>query len=456
MKKHTIWNSAVFAEALRRTRISALILFVLVAFFVCIRPLTELSYQSYGMPNTLYTAADIAMPANFAAFFAPLFLLPLCFSHLNSKKATDFYHALPVSRSCYFITNLSAVMMWIIAIFTFSFALSFILYGYVFITHIVFSEFLNAYLACIAISLLSTSVYMVARSLSGTAFSNIVIMLAILFVPRAVIGIFSALVVNCTWMIEAEYIFPLLNPSYNLFLGSFWKAQILPEYIIYTFVLAVLYLVLAFFLYGIRKSETAENGTQNPFIRHIIAVAATFAVSIPILYNIVNFQGDSFVTMILVILCVAVFLTIEAALSKSLKKGLATLPRLGYVLALDLIIFGFVSLTSNIILNVEIEVEDVRGVSVKHIYCYDNSVKSYAELVQNSSFVTDQKLIEAAVNDYKNTVSIIKPLNGSLITSIGNTYRDDYYEFSFLLDNGSIVTRRLYTPPKRKIFIPKP
>lgn len=452
MKKHSLWSFAVFSEAVRRTRISALILFAPIVFFVCMRPLSIMSVQyPSNIPPDIYTASEIIIPANFVAFLAPLFFLSSCFSYLNSKKATDFYHSLPVSRSCYFITNLSAVMMWIISIFTLSFMLSFILYGYVSTVHIVFSELFKAYLACIAISALSASAYMVARSLSGNGFCNTIIMLVILFVPRAVIETFSSLVVNRTWTVNADYIFPLLNPSYNLFIGSFSrKMQILPEYIIYTFVLAILYFVLAFFLYKARKSETAENGTSNSAIRHIIAVAATFTASIPILYNIIYYQNDFFSIIIFVILCIVVFFTIEAAFSKSFKKGFLTLPRLGYVIVLNLILFGCANLTSNIILNMEIDVADVKGVAIKYVSSSDDTVESYANLVQDDNFITDQELIEAAINDYKKSTDIVQHINSFDIQSIDDSSRYNYNEFSFLLKDGSVITRRLYTSPTTK------
>lgn len=450
MKKSTFWSRKVFAECLRRTWIPAVIMLLASTLFACITPIRYMTrYSYYIIYEQILSISNIIVPVNYIAIIVPIFLLSFLFSHLNSKKATDFYHALPVSRTCYFITSLSAVLMWNIVIFAIAFTASACLYMSISYFKVILSEFVLAFFACIAISLLSAGAYLTAKALSGTWFSNVILTIMLLFGPRAIICVFTQLVSDKTWLIEANNVFSLANPAYNLIYAGFtnhiMKFTVLPEYVLYTFVLAVIFLVCAYFLHIYRKSEIAESSTSNGIMRHVFAIIVTFIVSMSLIYTISHQIYDYFGTPLLIIVCVVIFWAVETVFSKSFKKGFIAMPFIGIVIALDLLFVGGVSLTSNYFINFTIDETNIKGISIFNNEDATYRYQSYAECQHLNNFVQDKEFIKAFSEEYKSTTSALKLLDGKMPGIYGpnsNTYANNY-TFYIQLDNGTVVQRRM-------------
>lgn len=451
MKKSTLWNGKIFAECVRRTWIPAVMMFLTAALCTCLIPIDCLtsSYNYYPDIHVL-PVSKIILPANYLAIIMPVFLLSFLFSHLNSKKATDFYHSLPVSRTCYFLTSLSVVLMWSIAIFAVSFTVSACLYMSIYYFKVILSEFVLAFLGCVAISMLSAGAYLIAKALSGTWFSNLTLTIILLLGPRAVISVFTQLVSDGIWIVEANNVFALANPAYNLLYAGFTSHTanftVLPEYVLYTSVLAVIFLVCAYFLHRYRKSEMAESSAPNGIMRHIFAITVTFAVSMSLLHTLLKQMYDSFVTPLLIVICIVCFWAVETIFSKSFKKGLVSMPFIGVVIALDLLFAGGVTLTSNYFVNFAMDETNIKGISISGNESISYQYRSYAEYQHLNSFVQDKEFIKEFSEEYESTISAIKDLNGKYVGIYGpnsnNTFSDDY-TFSIQLDNGTVVQRKL-------------
>ncbi len=292
MKKNSFFSFTLYREGLHQIRVFAVV--VMVLMFVTM----GLSFASSCIEMLQYDSINgitqsVVDPINLNPLLiatcllcAPIMTL-LLFKFQNKRNQSDFYHAIPHPRQCVALSFLAAIFTWIVimaVVPTLCGALLFRLFLFKAWTvdiGLVLSGIFNT----IVIGLLLMSAFFLAMTITGTGFSNGIVALLILFLPR-----FFLLLINAVFsydIIPASLVsFPIgpFNMLFNLFFASsdnglypFNGAALL-----YTVVLAILYLVLGFVLFKRRPSEAAGNPAPSRKIQALHRITVTCAIAFPL------------------------------------------------------------------------------------------------------------------------------------------------------------------------------
>ena len=267
-----------------------------------------------------------AMPLLLIVFcaFAPIMVWML-FRFMNKRNSSDFMFAIPNTRLSIYCSYLSAIITWIAAM---------VLAGLigVLLPAAIFSNYLNIMYDTVFLFALSTflcslqviSVVLIAMSITGTFFSNIVLSGMLLFGPRLFIYMLTSIPESIPFIGEAPNSFSFWSTSINpifgfvfeMILGLGTNSSISTIFysavpMIYSVVLSVIYLLFAAFLFQRRKSETAGKSAPNPLLQAIYRIAITMlyciAVAVIILFEC-NEMTDGMIFRIIVAYLIAVAL----------------------------------------------------------------------------------------------------------------------------------------------------
>lgn len=283
----------------------------------------------------------------------------MAFSYLNKRSASDFYHALPYTRTENFIARFGAVMTYQVGVTFITLVTSLLVLlsnGTPF--HAQYLPLL--FLGYTAGSLAVAGGVALGMSLTGTLVSNVLVSGIILFLPRMILFIFGQSVAN---MVSRRILLGhtgiLLNPSYNIVTGSLLDISRIWEYyglsetlinpgsIIYTLVLGAIYVALALLMMRKRKSELAGNGAKS------LAWACVYSAlaSLPILlFGVVNFSHTGFrnisrssmmTVLIIAVIALVVFIVLSFVLSKRWKSMARALPMFAAIVVIAIgVVFG--------------------------------------------------------------------------------------------------------------------
>jgi len=133
-----------------------------------------------------------------------LFVLHL-FNFLNKRNRSDFYHALPVSRIKLYLSFLAAALTWIWGIGLIVLALG-VITSLIGGTTIAFATVVASLGLFFTASLFAAAATLVAVSITGTRFSNLVVTALIVFLPHLVASCFAQSIVAVAPNIPAGYV----------------------------------------------------------------------------------------------------------------------------------------------------------------------------------------------------------------------------------------------------------
>ena len=128
--------------------------------------------------------------------FAPFLALTL-FSFLNKRNRSDFYHSLPHRRETIFISYSLSILTWIIGAIVLSSAVTSLMYwiGSQYIA-VNYTSVLVYLFNLICASILVYAATLLAMTITGTSFSNVVTALLIIFLPRLIMTVFANTIVS--------------------------------------------------------------------------------------------------------------------------------------------------------------------------------------------------------------------------------------------------------------------
>ncbi|MGN1457921.1 MAG: hypothetical protein ACI4XP_08215, partial [Acutalibacteraceae bacterium] len=213
MKNNKLFSLALMREGIKQTMGVGITLLIVSMFVSGYLPFV-IMFKDNGYHTTV----------QFGSFFAPVFLmgyiLPMIFiftlfGFMNKRNSSDFYHSVPLSRSCVYITYTVTAMLWCTFITTVSTLFSYIMYfvnpkitiSPLFIGMTIGTTFV--------LMLLIAAIALVAKGLSGTAFSNIVIMFLLMFLPRVIIALLTSAIQLAAPVVQIGSI-PLADVGWNI------------------------------------------------------------------------------------------------------------------------------------------------------------------------------------------------------------------------------------------------
>lgn len=291
MKKQ-VFNFRLFLDGLKQLRtIGVLFTLAFSLIAVCIPVLSYIS--SLDRANHTITSVNFLEmhPLIILSFcvVAPLLTLFL-FSFLNKRESSDFYHALPATRTCLFLSMTVSVITWLfisMALPTILSVICHLIFPQLFAVNLlsVFATFFN----CFTGSLLVIASISIAMSVTGTVFSNILLSLLLIFLPRLLITLIVSCVSNMFPLVNSLPFIPILDAGYNVpagfvltfFTDSSATTNVLTQWEsgLYTFIVAMVYFVLALFLFKKRNSESAGQSAPNHKLQALYRFLVGFAIS---------------------------------------------------------------------------------------------------------------------------------------------------------------------------------
>lgn len=275
MKKR-IFSPRLYLDGIKQLRIIGVLSTIAIALIGLISPVMrylntlDSILTDYTVASVNYFEMNPLILLMFCAV-APLMALYL-FNFLNKRDSSDFYHAIPETRQCLFLSFFAAIVTWLLFIIVFTTAV--ITFAYAVLPHLYTVNYSSVFLTCFnafAGSLLIAASVVIAMTVTGTVFSNVLVSLLLIFLPRllillAVMGVSDAFplvnglpfasVLSYEYNVPVGFVFGLIFSNYDIALTSLSSG-------IYTLIVGLIYSGIALLLFVRRSSETAGQSAPN-------------------------------------------------------------------------------------------------------------------------------------------------------------------------------------------------
>lgn len=358
----------------------------------------------------------------------PIILVIALFKFMNDRASSDFYHSISLGRTCIYISYSVSVFLWGVAAILISTVLSYVFYliapHYIMIP----VSFMGVtILASIIAMFLSMSATLLAKGLSGTGFSNVVIAILIMYAPRIIILIFAQSVINAVQVATITSI-GFVNPTLNILLTPIFATETgnnpitEPSTLWYSLILGIVYYILGLIAHKFRKSETAGKSSSYKGVQHVVRSAFGFVPLLVICYALATRWKLSSAEWVMYIgISVIMYLLYELATTRNWKKLLISIPLYLIVLVFSVIfVWGSLTISNSIIDDIP-EVSDIESVSITNLDDYN--------------IISRESYYSVKYADYKFTdEELIKILQESLVDNVNSVKRDgrlDYYNGNF-------------------------
>lgn len=467
MKKRA-FSFRLFADTFRQLRIVGMTATIILSLFAAIIPIGEyISSYKYiivenGVQEVIYNTNVVSslniQPLVILTYIlvAPL-LVVLAFSFLNKRNASDFYHAIPETRTCIFITLFSACMAWVTIVLLSSTAVSLIttaiLHKYFIVNY---STVFISMFTIFSASLLVAAAVAAAMTITGTLFNNVFVSALILFVPRIFIFIIHGFVTDSipflvSNMSDNWFLSPTINIAFGTISGVLYGNY--PEMIysipsgIYTLALGLLIGAAALWGFNRRKSESAGNAAASKRLSAIYRITLASALSlIPCVYifNIsLNDYGwnneQLFLLLVIYLVIILAYAIYELISSKKFAAVLRSLPGLLFVAAANglilLVMFGYNSHLVNFAPSVN-ETTSINLINRQSIYSDErNYILDRAEKTN----ITDKKAIQIVSESLAKGVELY------------NRDRSEFNKYYYQSKDGQMMIFRINTGTRSEV-----
>lgn len=372
---------------------------------------------------------------------------------MNIRKASDFYHSIPLSKTCVYLTYTVTALIWSIVTVVVSTLLSFTIYALSLKTVINIEFVWPTIISSIILAMLVASIALLAKGLSGTIFTNIIITLIIMFLPRVIILLYTTAINTSVKITDVSFM--SLTDIYNniIFAPFIYNNSFLIEKTApilnastqwYSLILAIIYFVIGFFIHKFRKSESAGKSAAYKGVQPVVRILLG---SIPLLLISFNLAcGLKVYTefwLIGILVSLLAYFLYELITTKSAKKLLISIPfYLIAILANAIFIIACVS-ERNFILNDIPEPSEISSVSISYNNDYLNVV-----------YINDNYYKYKTENIKYDDKGLIDHLQSSLVETVEKVKEDDfskfysenyiYYDVIFHCSSGRDIKRRVY------------
>lgn len=448
MKKQ-IFSRGLFWEGLRRPRLPGILFLIIALLCTCLPAVFYAANHTAADVISAPLLASWLLPVLFAAPFA---LTHTLFSFLNSRSGSDFYHALPQTRVSLFLSFSAAASLWLAAIAVLPILAASLIYSLAGGSFVPSTVPWSVFTMLIGI-LLVEACALLAMSVTGTAFSNLVLYGLLLFLPRFVCTVYNLCLYSNSQIVSIRHTPGLLNPNWNipvkLFLGLAGNTfgvdtgnrlyMSLPA-VLYTLALALIYGALACLCFHLRRSEAAGSSAPSRLLQHIYRCAIALPAAIAVPAVLVNAQADSSLSWnvvgpwltTLIVVTLLIYYLFELITTKKVKNLLTATPWLLVLVVLDLAFGISLGHARGGLLRFQPAAEEVAGVTLSPF-----SSTGYNTLLTGRVDIRSETVRADTVELLKENIAGIK--SGVMV----NPYR---YDVVFHMKNGGDVYRTLYLP----------
>jgi len=457
----TYFNKSLFTNTFSRLKTTGIVFTLICIIISIITPINRYIQMKSNTENfyegNIIGIIEITPVLLVFMFIGSMVLTFSAFSHLNTRKASDFFHSLANTKICTYISMGSAVLSWVyitiistVLVTTLTYSMLGIAVNSTFPMYLILT-----YISC---ATLITAVCLIAVSVSGTAFTNIIVTGLILMLPRFITFIFKVAVTSIAFNSIGVELGVIFNYQYNLpfalvssglgldnNMGFVGMSDIFMSKgaILYTFILALIYLVVGCFLFNKRKSEIAEKSAPNKILQHIYRMSLT----LPILLIFVVMYAKSFnksitsflwyngvSTMLIFAISLIVYFVYELITTKKVMNLLRAIPLYFVLVAFVFVLGATAKSIGEKTLNTIPLPSEVKSVSMT--IANGNNIIDYIAVKTDDIKFEDTKMVDILCAALKNDVDNYKS-GSSQFHDSGYTYGG----YTLHLKNGEKVAR---------------
>lgn len=443
-KAYTIFSKKLYLETLRQLKVPGLLFTIIM---IIIASLAPISFFVNNAPSKPVNFEIIDTYFNIFSFtiIGPVLTL-MVFSFLTKRNASDFYHSIPHTRLCLFVSLFSAVLTWVAITLISSLLTTILMCGMsemllidtLSLIKFVASNFICSFMVCSAIAL--------ACSLTGTIFSNIAVSGFIIFLPRIIIMVINEIIASSDSIFVKNDFLPFAEPEWNLVYSTVcdplfglnpFQAFFTIQSNMYLLIVGILYLAAACFFFNKRKSECSGISAINPFFQAIIRITAALPASLAGISSIFGYITDDSISepsgsiifdiSVMYLIAIISMILYEIISTKKVRNIIKSIPSIVLMLVLNVIIIGGCYLTYKAQINYKPDINDIKYVVLSG---ESNHNTGYFSTKISKCHITNDAVIKTVSDKIKNTKPNTQPT-------------EDYFEFG--IRSGSITRyRRLY------------
>ena len=424
MKKHIPFSRGLYREGLRRLRIPGIIFFVILTLEAIFIPLTRVTSINrrfaWGAVEAESITAIGAHPLLFLTFtvMAPILAWTI-FSWMNHRNSSDLYHALPHRRISLYTSQFAALITWLAALIFVSGSISRLMlaiFGRYF--EITGGGYTPYMLGCFAASVLTAGAVTIGISLTGTLLNNIIVSGLIIYLPRFVIQLVVSSVTYRLDMVPKQYLPSVLSAGINIvtspisfFLGAESSSIFSAKSCIYTAAVALLYVIIGGICFCRRRSESAERSAPSTFLQSVYRIAVAMVICVPVCCMIFMNRGtDTYDLLLYVIFYTAAliaYFSYELITTKKWKNLIRTLPGLGAVVILNILLYASMYGLYSTQLNFTPAPEEIKSVSIMQSDSYSSPAYQVSGIIEEEVSqlrITDPEALRAVSDALRETV----------------------------------------------------
>jgi len=455
-----IFDRKLYFEGLRNLRIFGIISVILLSLVSFFTTLSEVfSYYERGLYSeaegielvTSYITLADNNPLLVGVFCIVTPLLGIiAFNFCNNRAESDFYFAIPKTRTQIFCSLYFAIITYtVISIISAFLSVGIVCFFAGKAVNLIISESIIYALYCLAGSVFVLGAVLLAISITGNAISSIITALLIIFLPRMVSELVTLLAVSNVPIVEEGEVFAFLNPQlnipfnfiYRLFTGGLEILDISP--IAYSSVVGIIYTVIALLLFRIRKSEISGQVAASPRLRatfRMILSGAVMLVSSGCVYAAIE-EGDlSYLIIIIAFLVVSfvVYCSYEMIATRNAKKMVKAIPYFFVPVVANILVVLTIFGIKNSVLSFNPTAGEIEGV-----YVSQTDAESYWSEQAQKVLVADKKVCTLVSNALDENLRLIK--DGPNLNAYYTHYDENaiFWEVG-IKTKGGVAKRRLY------------
>lgn len=327
----------MFKEGLRQLRLAGL---SVIAVFTVLNLLPPISIWSFDTSSWEVRALEWGIYGVIPTIFsvvAPILLCSVLFRFVMRRSDSDFYGALPFTRQSVFSGFTAAVFVYVVGGIVLSVLSSVFLFWLMGCYIIALGKVVLVTLTLITAAMLVMGALLVGIMLCGRLFNAFFTGGLLLCLPRAVATMFLVTCMNIkSWQLSPETVLlpQVLQQNTLIKMLTSWaidKADVFPwQSILYSFILALIYIVLAGVLFYYRKTEIAGESVPRPWLQVVCRLGISLPLMLFFTMMLLLGQGEQVAMVMIGILCLLVYYVYELLTTKSWRR---LVPATGWLLA---------------------------------------------------------------------------------------------------------------------------
>ena len=457
----SVFNKSLYIEALKRLRVAGLAVAIIALTIAILVPVISWinyrpyapdeenvyidGYDDYGNPiyeegadvgTRIHTVseAELCSPLYGLPFLAPIFILVL-FSFLHKRKQSDFFHAIPYTRTCVYLSFVSAALSFMFAIQILSAVSAGLIYAICPYTTFALWDLVELTLLSMLSAAFLSSFMMLAITLTGTIETTAFLFFVFAAFTRFACYLIGLILYDNVGIIKNDQ-YPFLSYLWYLpfrtfnYLADAANYPRISHLVIYTLIVTVALFAAAGFFYVKRRSEMAERPAPSRRMQDVFRSLVTLPVAFLFVYLLRIGEDDFSIWVTMLAMILLVYFLYELITTRKIKNLAPAGRKLWLVLVGTLLFFG-VSAAAESYIYRNIPKKEIESVTVLGSSGYVNNFEDYA--LEKVSY-TDEKIVslvsgalDASVTSDKKDMPFGKP-----------TTRHVVY---FHLKNGTTVQR---------------